>query len=369
MSEQEREGWFSREHTLVLVLAGATCLAFYVCYRLAVPFLPALTWAAALAIVAHPMHAWLERRLSSGLAAGVAVAIVAIAVIGPTVFACTQIVRQLTENADTLQAFIENASAQHPSLEPLAELWQQEQLSEDAQQIVKSVAASAPGYVNGSLWAGAQLLFTAFVLFFFFRDRRLILGRLKSLSPLTSAETNRTFQRIEDTIFATLYGKLVVAAIQGALGGLIFWVLGLPAPLLWGVIMALLAIVPTLGTFVIWAPAAILLATNGEWGKASILMVWGFVVIGLVDNFLYPILVGPRLRLHPLLVFISLVGGIATFGMAGVVLGPVALSVTDALIEVWRQRTAHGNNAEDATAPETVPAKRTAAHRRHRKAS
>jgi predicted PurR-regulated permease PerM len=358
MSDQQREGWFSREHTLVLVLAGATCLAFYVCYRLAVPFLPALTWAAALAVVAHPMHAWLERKFSRpGLAAGVAVTIVAVAVIGPTIFACTQIVRQLTENADQLQAYIDEAAAQHPSLEPIAEVLQQEQLSEDAQQIVKSVAASVPSYVNGSLWAGAQLLFTAFVLFFFFRDRQLVLDRLKSLSPLTNAETNHTLQRIEDTIFATLYGKLVVAVIQGALGGLIFWMLGLPAPLLWGVIMTLLAIVPTLGTFVIWAPAAILMAANGEWGKAVILVVWGSVVIGLIDNFLYPILVGPRLRLHPLLVFIALVGGIATFGMAGVVLGPVALSVTDALIEVWRRRTAEGKNAEDATAPESVPAK------------
>src|SRR5688500_11308188 len=121
MSDQERDGWFSREHTLVLVLAGTTCLAFYICYRLAVPFLPALTWAAALAILAQPMHAWMERKFSKripGLAAGVSVTIVALAIIGPTVFACTQVVRQLTQNADQLQTFLDKVSEQHPALQP-----------------------------------------------------------------------------------------------------------------------------------------------------------------------------------------------------------------------------------------------------------
>lgn len=124
-----------------------------------------------------------------------------------------------------------------------------------------------------------------------------------------------------------------------------FWWLGLPAPLLWGAVMALLAVVPVLGAFVVWVPAALFLALNGQMGKALILAGWGIVVIATIDNLLYPVLVGKRLRLHTLLVFIAVVGGLAMFGAVGVVLGPLILALTDAIIEVWRRRTADGHAA------------------------
>jgi predicted PurR-regulated permease PerM len=343
------EGWFSRERVSTLVLAVVTVLACYVCYVLAVPFLPALAWGLALAIVAHPMHIWLEGKLGKpGVAAGISVGIVALALILPALFVVTQMVGQLTANAQELQSRFMQAAEEYEFLQPFAEQLQQQQLSQESQDAVKTVARQVPNYLGGTLWAAAQMLFTAFILFYFFRDWREVLKGLKSLLPLTTAETNRTFERIEDTIFATLYGSVVVALVQGAMGGLIFGLLGLPAALLWGVIMGLLAVIPTLGTFIVWGPAALFLALNGEYFKAAALVAWGCVAIGLIDNLLYPMLVGKRLRLHPLLVFIAIVGGIASFGMAGVVLGPVALSVTDALIEVWRRRTAHGRTAETA---------------------
>jgi predicted PurR-regulated permease PerM len=108
---------------------------------------------------------------------------------------------------------------------------------------------------------------------------------------------------VADTIHATVFGTLTVAAVQGVLGGLIFWWLGLPAPILWGAVMALLAIVPVLGAFVVWLPVAIFLAASGQWGQAVILALWGTVVVGLIDNLLYPMLVGKRLRLHTVPVF------------------------------------------------------------------
>ena len=110
--------------------------------------------------------------------------------------------------------------------------------------------------------------------------------------------------------------------------------------------MALLAIVPILGAFVVWVPAALFLALQGSWGKALILTVWGGSVVALVDNLLYPVLVGNRLRLHTVPVFIAIVGGLALFGASGVILGPVALAITIALVDVWRRRTASGRAAE-----------------------
>ena len=133
---------------------------------------------------------------------------------------------------------------------------------------------------------------------------------------------------------------LAVAAVQGLLGGLMFWWLGLPAPLLWGVVMALLAVVPVLGAYVVWIPAALFLAMQGEWGKAMILSVWGGVVVGTIDNLLRPILVGKRLKLHSVLACMSVVGGLILFGPSGIILGPVILTITMVLLEIWRSRTA-----------------------------
>src|SRR5690606_21242204 len=123
-------------------------------------------------------------------------------------------------------------------------------------------------------------------------------GLSRSMLPLTHEETEEVFRVVQDTVYATLWGHVAVAFIQGALGGLMFWFLGLSAPLLWGVVMGLLAIVPVLGAFVVWVPAAAYLALTGEMTKAIVLTVWGTLVVGLIDNILYPMLVGRRLRLH-----------------------------------------------------------------------
>ena len=121
-----------------------------------------------------------------------------------------------------------------------------------------------------------------------------------------------------------------------------FWWLVLPAPVLWGVIMALLALVPMLGAFLVWIPAALLLASEGHWGQSLLLTLWGTLVVGTIDNVLRPILVGNRLKLHTILVFISVVGGLILFGPAGLVLGPVVLTVTTGLLELWKPRGAAG---------------------------
>lgn len=121
-------------------------------------------------------------------------------------------------------------------------------------------------------------------------------------------------------------------------GGLMFWWLDLPAPFLWGVVMSFLAIVPMLGASLIWVPAAIFLAMEGNWLNALILTLWGMLVVGTIDNFLRPIFLGNRLKLHTILIFISVIGGLLKFGTAGLILGPVTLAITVALLEIWFER-------------------------------
>ena len=346
-------GWLSREQALALVLLVATALALYLCYRVAHPFLPALAWALALAVVAYPLYAWLFARVNGpNLAAGLAVVLVAVLLIAPTLFVLTHLVREVAGGVERLQteaatgrwrAMIER----HPRLAPgLHWLETQVDVRGEVARAMPTLTARLPALVTGSLWAVMEWLVVLFFLFFFFRDRDQALQALRALVPLSEAETAEVFTRVADTLHATLYGTLVVAGVQGALGGLMFWWLDLPAPLVWGTVMGVLALVPILGAFVVWVPAAIFLALEGQWGQAALLAGWGGIVIALIDNLLYPVLVGQRLRVHTLPVFIAMLGGIALFGASGLILGPLVLALTQALVDVWRRRTAGGRTAE-----------------------
>lgn len=347
------DGWLDRPRGLMVVLAAATLVAVYLCYLLVAPFLPALAWALALAVIAHPLHRWLSARIANDTACAlVSLALVTCLIIGPAIFVgftlvgqATGKIQQLQETTgeDGLQAAIERNSRVAPALR-----WLEEHIdvSREVQRVAAIVAGKFSAAVTGTALMVGQLLFTLFTLFFFFRDHRLALRGVRSLLPLSHAETDDMFARVGDTIYATIYGSLTVALLQGALGGLMFWWLGLPAPLLWAVVMGLLAIVPYLGTFVIWGPAAAFLALQGDVTKAIILTAWGLLAIGLIDNLIYPWLVGKRLQMHPLLAFIAIIGGLAVFGASGVILGPVIFAVTEGLIHVWRRRTAGDRTAE-----------------------
>ena len=330
-----------------LVLIVATALGLYLCYRLALPFLPALAWALALATLFSPLQRWLESKLKRpGLAAAVSVLVAGLIVAVPVTFVGRQLIVESAKGAELITTKVESgewrrAIEAQPRLALLAD-WIDRKV--DLPGTLKSLATwlttTAGAIVKGSMVQVIGFCLTFYLLFYFLRDRRAALQSLRSLSPLTSAEMDRLSGRVTDSIHATVYGTLAVSAVQGLLGGLMFWWLGLPAPLLWGVVMALLAVVPVLGAFVIWIPAAVFMALEGSWGKALILSVWGGVVVAGIDNMLYPILVGNRLKMHTVLAFISLVGGLMFFGPAGLILGPVVLTVTTALLEIWRSRTA-----------------------------
>jgi predicted PurR-regulated permease PerM len=348
-------GVLSRQRVHALALIGATLLGLYLCYRLVEPFLPALAWGLALAVVAYPIHKTICRRIPNAtISAALSVVTVSLAIVVPAALVIQQLVRQGGETLRVARRYLEtgawrDALASRPRLAP-AFTWAAEHI--DAEDLLARAGtyleAWGPALLSGSVGAAVQLLITLLVLFYLFRDKRDIAADVRSFLPTSERETDILLRRIADTIHATIFGSLAVAAVQGFMGGLMFWLLGLPAPIVWGAVMALLATIPVMGTFVVWAPAAVYLATSGAWGKAAILVGWGAVAIGLIDNVLYPILVGRRLRFHPLPVFFSIVGGLALFGGAGLVLGPITLSVTAALLDLLRRRTSAGRAADAA---------------------
>ena len=346
MNTENTGEWGSRSHIHVLELMAATALGIYLCYRMALPFVPALTWALALAVLFMPVHRWLESAVKhSSLAASISVLVIGLIVVVPATFLGQRLVSEAVTGADTIRAQVESGEWQrvldaHPRIAPIA---QSIERRIDLPGAISTIAAwltnATASFVKGSVIQAIGVFLTFYLLFYFLRDRRAVLPALCSLSPLSEAEMDRLFSRVGDTVYATVYGTLVVAAVQGMLGGLMFWWLGLPAPLLWGLVMSVLAVVPVLGAFVVWVPAALFLALDGSWGKALVLAVWGGVVVGGIDNVMYPILVGNRLKLHTIPAFMAIVGGLIVFGPSGLVLGPVTLTVTVMLLEIWRNRT------------------------------
>ncbi len=339
--------WASQSHLRTLVLMSATGFGIYLCCLLAAPFLPALVGALALAVIFTPLQRWLESKLqSANLAAFVSVFVIALIVVAPATVVAQRLVVQAANGARFIETKVESgewrrAIEGQPLLAPFAlPIEEQMNLPGAAKTLATWLSATAGSIVTGSVFQAVSFCLVFYLLFFFLRDRRAALHSIRSLSPLSKSEMEMLFDRVGGTIHATVYGTLAVSCIQGFLGGLMFWWVGLPAPLLWGVVMGLLAVVPVLGAFVIWIPAALFLVIEGSWGKALILTAWGVVVVGTIDNLLLPVLVGNRLKLHTVLAFLSVVGGLMVFGPAGLILGPMALTITTVLLEIGTKQRA-----------------------------
>lgn len=334
--------WGSKNHVQTLVLMMATVLGIYLCYKIAIPFLSVLAWALALAVLFTPLQRWFESKLKfPSLATSVSVLLISLIIVIPAIFVGQKLVLQAVKGTQLIEAKVSSGEWRRiletqPQLAPIADkIIRKIDFAGTVKTFTTRLGSTAGDIVKASVFQVLGLCLIFYVLFFFLRDRRLVLDSIVSLSPLSQAEMDRLFSRVGDTIHATVYGTFAIAAVQGFLGGLMFWWLGLPAPLLWGLVMGLLAVVPMLGAFVIWAPAALFLALDGDWNSALILTLWGMLVVGTIDNLLRPILVGTRLKLHTVLTFLSIVGGLILFGPAGFILGPVTLTVTIALLEIW----------------------------------
>ena len=346
-----------------LLLGVGVLLLLYLSWRIVMPFLPALCWAFALALIGDPIYVWMiRRRLPRNLAALSIIILTAIVVIVPTLALAGALAR---EASDVLSRVSGEAGAKNLRVAiegngPLGSVFRwldsRYDLLTEAMQLARSAAGWASSTVSslltGSIWLLSQVATTMFVLFYFLRDGETILERLRAVVPLSNRETNTLFTRISQMIRVSLGGKLVVSAIQGTLGGFIFAWLDLPAPVFWGCVMAALSVFPVIGAFVVWVPAAIVFALQGDWRHAAILTGWGVLIIHPVDNLLGPVLVGSTLRMHTLLTFFSVIGGLAAFGVSGVVLGPVTVAVVAGLVELFeRSRSAAPGQEADSPQP------------------
>ena len=238
----------------------------------------------------------------------------------------------------------------------LGPLWtwadQQLDLNEVARQIAGTTARWAASILAHSVSAVSQFGIALLAFFYFVRDQAIVLAAVRRMLPLAPGEVDLLETRISVAVRSAVYGRLAVGLLQGFLGGVIFALAGLPAPVFWGSVMSVLSTLPVLGAFVVWVPGAAFLLMDGHWVRALIVVIWGLAVIHPVDNMLYPVLAGARMGLHPLVLFVAFVGGLIAFGPAGLILGPCIVAAAGGIAEVWEARQCRhiGLTAKEAAA-------------------
>lgn len=330
----------------VVVLALGIA-ATYLIGLLLWPFLPAIVTSAALAALVYPAHQRVEERLRHpDLAAFVDTTIVFFAILLPVVALSFVLVGELRTGIEEvtrqmsgmlapgsgLREWMERAGG-HLGLDPDQVSGQ---LGEQMQQVPSILADRTLSFLSGLGGWLLQAGTAVFTLYFMLRDGDSLVEMTRWLIPLDQEYTDRLLHRAREVTYATMYGNVVVAAVQGALVGGVFWLAGLSAAALWGTITAALSLLPVVGAPLVWVPAGIILMSGGRVGTGLAVLAFGFFVVSTVDNWLRAVLVSDRAQLHPLVVFFSVLGAVFVFGAVGIFVGPVLFVVGLSLIETAR---------------------------------
>jgi predicted PurR-regulated permease PerM len=331
-------------------------------------FLQPIFWAIALGIVVYPLHAWLVPRMRNreGLAAGVSMLAVVVVVILPLIGVAAAVTREgaaLYQSLNAEEVGLESLYQRVlQSVPPIASLLDrvgidlsrlETQLSEAAVAAGRLVASRALSIGQDTVRVTVFFFLMLYLLFFFLRDgQRLLEGLVRAL-PFGDERERLLLGRFAEVSRATIKGTLVVGIVQGTIGGVAFAILGISAPVLWGVVMALLSILPAVGPALVWIPAAVVLIATGSIASGVILILIGVFVIGLVDNLLRPILVGRDTRMPDYLILLSTLGGLTAFGLAGIVIGPIIAAF---FVSVWKMAQEEFADEESAAAAAAVAA-------------
>ncbi len=324
--------------TFLALLVGVS-LAFVFLMK---PFFGPIFWAVAIALIFHPVQQILVRKLGDrpNLNALITLFICMFIVVIPVLVLVTSLVAEGVALYQQIQSgelrpgeYIDQVNQSFPAIQAFLSQFDIN-FSEWRDRLVNAfvggsqfLAKQAFGLGQNTFQFFLGLALMVYLAFFLLRDGRALVELMIRALPLGDERERLLFAKFAEVTRATVKGNLLIAIIQGALGGLIFWILGITGALLWGVVMAIMSLLPAVGAALVWVPAAIYLAAVGDLVEATVLTVFGVVVIGLADNLLRPILVGRDTKLPDYIVLLSTLGGIVMFGINGFVMGPLVAAL------------------------------------------
>lgn len=330
-----------------LAMLALTGIGLYLCWLMLKPFAGVLEWAIVLVIVFHPIHKHLVRTTGrQGLSAFLSCVLVVLVFLLPAAVVMMAVADEITRVLPGLRSNLTHEVNGSTFLGQTAQ-WLQDHVGIDmvrSQEFlviqIKHFAESVVGFswnlVSNIASFIAKSFFVVFTMYYLFKDTDSILNKLPSVLPVSADQSEAIIRRTQEVVSASVYGVVAIASMQGLLGGFAFWLVGIPSPILWAVLMTFVCMIPIAGSFLVWLPLSFYLIARGHWTSGIILILWGTFVISLVDNFLRPKLIREQTKLHELFVFFSVLGGIGVFGLLGIVLGPVILAITIGLLQTFK---------------------------------
>jgi predicted PurR-regulated permease PerM len=337
------------ERVTQLVFYGTLILLGYLAWLIIRPFIAEIGWAVVFAICLEPLRARLQYLGRSRAAALLTVGLVLVVVL-PSVFLASAIVNE----ASPAIAYVEDqmrtgspaggylhsawvwAQSKAPFLPPEEDI--AAKIADSAGAVARYISLQAANLLASAVGFMFSLVVTVMFVFFFLRDADSHVAVLRRVLPFGRAQNERLLTVARELILASVTATLIIAAIQGLVGGVAFAILGIKGAVLWGAIMGLLSLVPLVGTALVWVPAAIWLAVSGSVVKGLILVAVGVLGIGTVDNLVRPILLSGKAQMNTLVLIISLFGGVSAFGFIGIVLGPLVAAILTALVDSYHER-------------------------------
>ena len=345
-----------RDHIFLIFTLFFAFLSIYLLYVILSPFLPSLIWAVLLAIVFYPLFGKLQRFIRKGILSALIMTLVVLFVIVlPFSLLIVSLAAEIVDVYHWVQKMIETGQIQAyledlkriPFLEwlllrlnPYVDFSQIDPVSyllKNLQQVSTFLFNHTTKILKGLSTFAVGFFFTLLSLYYFFKDGNRLFESLKEMIPVPSKEKELLIHRFKDMVYATIYGGILIAVIQGILGGFSFWGLGFSSPVFWGSVMVFLSFIPVGGTALVWIPASIFLFIQGAFVKGIILLGLGVFVISMVDNLLRPYFLSSRTNIHPLLLFFAVLGGIDAFGLIGLVAGPLIVTIFLTLVEIYIQ--------------------------------
>jgi predicted PurR-regulated permease PerM len=329
----------------IVALAGLTTVLLGLCAWLAFPFLPGLAWGIAFAIIAWPLHVWIRRRIGNPQVAAIATTLaVLVIIVAPGLYVTYEILREASSAADRMRTEAASVTVRD-HLAGVSKLhgvmaWIDSaniDIDTELRRLVVTYVREPSSLLQGSLSALIQFAIALFVLYHFLKDGPILREQIRRMLPMSRSDCDRVFASVSDSVHANIYATVITSLIDAITGGLLFWLVGLPSPVLLGAVIFVVSILPVFGTFVVWIPATIYFLVGNQWWEASLMVGWGVLTAIFVDSLLYVSLAGKRMRLHQVPSMLAFLGGLSLFGPSGMILGPAILAMTVAVLDVWRR--------------------------------
>lgn len=334
----------------ILTLISLILIFGYLLYKIIYPFLNPIAWAIVFAIVFYPLYSAINKIFKTkSIASIITIFIIIMIILGPFSYIVFLLIREINDFISTLET---------DSLRSIDDIITNSRLFEFIDKIqakigiervdigsllidnLKKIGEEVFHRLSSSIKNIASLIldfvFMFISLFFFFRDGTDIMKKIKDYLPFTKDDKDRIMVKIKDMIISTVYGGIVVALIQGLIGGVSFYFLGIKSPVLWGASIFVMSFLPLLGTFSIWGPMVAYLFFKGLLLKGIVLLIIGVFGISMVDNILKPIIISGRTKMPTLVVFFSVIGGIKLFGFIGFIMGPLVVILFISLFDIFR---------------------------------